>query len=80
MALYWFIPAFANNRVGSERGTTEDDGTGSGICQLLTTEFLEVLRTRTYRKYAHAAESSLGMSHALCAPTIQDQRNRYRQT
>lgn len=25
--LYWFIPAFANRRVGSECGTTEEDGT-----------------------------------------------------
>lgn len=26
--LYWFMPALANSRVGSERGTTEDEGTG----------------------------------------------------
>lgn len=29
MALYWFIPAFAKSKVGSERGTTEDEGTRS---------------------------------------------------
>jgi hypothetical protein len=28
IALYWFIPAFVKSRVGSDRGTTEDDGTG----------------------------------------------------
>jgi hypothetical protein len=27
MALYWFIPALANSSVGSESGTTDDDGT-----------------------------------------------------
>ena len=25
--MYWFIPAFAKSRVGSERGTTDEDGT-----------------------------------------------------
>ena len=25
--LYWFMPAFVNNRVGSERGTTDEEGT-----------------------------------------------------
>ncbi len=27
MDLYWFMPAFANSSVGSESGTTDDDGT-----------------------------------------------------
>ena len=27
MDLYWFMPAFVNNRVGSESGTTEEEGT-----------------------------------------------------
>ena len=27
MDLYWFIPAFAKSKVGSECGTTEDEGT-----------------------------------------------------
>lgn len=27
--LYWFMPALANRRVGSECGTTEDEGTVS---------------------------------------------------
>ena len=31
MDLYWFIPAFAKRRVGSECGTTEDEGTGGVI-------------------------------------------------
>jgi len=25
--LYWFMPALVKRRVGSERGTTEDEGT-----------------------------------------------------
>lgn len=25
--LYWFMPALVNSRVGSESGTTEDEGT-----------------------------------------------------
>jgi hypothetical protein len=28
MALYWFMPALVKRRVGSERGTTDEDGTG----------------------------------------------------
>ena len=31
MDLYWFMPALANRRVGSECGTTEDEGTVSYI-------------------------------------------------
>lgn len=31
MDLYWFIPAFVNSRVGSERGTTEEEGTVYGF-------------------------------------------------
>jgi hypothetical protein len=27
--LYWFIPALANSNVGSESGTTEEEGTAS---------------------------------------------------
>lgn len=27
MDLYWFMPALANNKVGSECGTTDDEGT-----------------------------------------------------
>lgn len=27
IGLYWFIPALANNKVGSSCGMTEDDGT-----------------------------------------------------
>jgi hypothetical protein len=27
MDLYWFIPALVNRRVGSDKGTTDDDGT-----------------------------------------------------
>lgn len=27
MALYWFMPALVNSKVGSESGTTEEDGT-----------------------------------------------------
>ena len=26
MDLYWFMPAFANKRVGSSWGTTDDEG------------------------------------------------------
>jgi hypothetical protein len=34
--LYWFIPALVNSRVGSERGTTEEEGTnGQGVSQLI---------------------------------------------
>jgi hypothetical protein len=29
MDLYWFIPAFANKRVGSDRGTTDEEGTAA---------------------------------------------------
>jgi len=29
MDLYWFIPALVKSRVGSESGTTEDEGTHS---------------------------------------------------
>lgn len=29
--LYWFMPALANKRVGSECGTTEDEGTGKAF-------------------------------------------------
>jgi hypothetical protein len=31
MDLYWFIPAFVNSRVGSESGTTEEDGTAQKV-------------------------------------------------
>jgi hypothetical protein len=27
MALYWFMPALVKRRVGSERGTTDEEGT-----------------------------------------------------
>jgi hypothetical protein len=27
MALYWFMPALVKSRVGSESGTTEEEGT-----------------------------------------------------
>lgn len=31
MDLYWFMPAFVNNNVGSESGTTEEEGTRSHV-------------------------------------------------
>ena len=34
MDLYWFIPAFANSNVGSESGTTDEEGTGEETYQL----------------------------------------------
>jgi hypothetical protein len=32
MALYWFMPALVKRRVGSESGTTDEEGTA--CCQL----------------------------------------------
>jgi hypothetical protein len=29
--LYWFMPALVKRRVGSERGTTEEEGTVGGV-------------------------------------------------
>lgn len=36
MLLYWFIPALANSRVGSDSGTTDDDGTAKKVSKQLT--------------------------------------------
>ena len=62
MDLYWFMPALANRRVGSECGTTEDDGTVScirssvylsqalvlpNVCPFFLKKSTKVSRTRT---------------------------------
>lgn len=40
MDLYWFMPALAKSRVGSECGTTEDEGTVASQQQYQSTRFL----------------------------------------
>lgn len=62
MDLYWFMPALANKRVGSECGTTEDEGTVScistsiclsqgpvipNVCPFFLKKSMKVSRTRT---------------------------------
>lgn len=62
MDLYWFMPALANRRVGSECGTTEDEGTvccvstsvylsqalvSPNVCPLFLKKSMKVSRTRT---------------------------------
>lgn len=62
MDLYWFMPALANKRVGSECGTTEDEGTVScistsvflsqalalpNVCPFFLKKLMKVSRTRT---------------------------------
>lgn len=62
MDLYWFIPALVNRRVGSEWGTTEDEGTVSfisasvhlsqavdlpNVCPFFLKKSMKVSRTRT---------------------------------
>ena len=62
MDLYWFMPALANKRVGSEWGTTEDEGTIScistsirfsqalvipNVCPFFLKKSIKVSRTRT---------------------------------
>ncbi len=44
MDLNWFIPAFVKRSVGSERGTTEDDGT---IWQISDSQFYGPVNSRT---------------------------------
>ena len=56
--LYWFMPAFANSRVGSERGTTEEDGTTDlkpdqlGETLPIPSDLMEVEGV-TYQTYGH---------------------------
>ena len=62
MDLYWFMPALANKRVGSECGTTEDESTVScisneiclsqalvlpNVCPFFLKKSMKVFRTRT---------------------------------
>jgi hypothetical protein len=35
MDLYWFMPALVKRSVGSESGTTEEEGTGGGLVTIL---------------------------------------------
>ena len=62
MDLYWFMPALANRRVGSECGTTDEEGTVScistrvflsqalvlpNVCPFFLKKSMKVSRTRT---------------------------------
>ena len=62
MDLYWFMPALANRRVGSECGTTDDEGTANyistsvqstqalvlpNVCPFFLKKSMKVSRTRT---------------------------------
>lgn len=47
MDLYWFIPALVNNKVGSESGTTEDEGTVKSVSDILIWWWLRALHTKS---------------------------------
>ena len=59
--LYWFIPALANSKVGSECGTTEEEGTAHVISIIGTyersetsaTEFMSILLEELYECVTH---------------------------
>lgn len=69
--LYWFMPALANSRVGSERGTTEDEGTGEGWGGEKS-----VWRRRGHHPGTRRTKSVFpvleigekGVSHPICSP------------
>ena len=58
MDLYWFMPALANSRVGSECGTTDDEGTFEDIstelqrsaCWYRYTKFMSIFLEVLYER------------------------------
>ena len=70
MALYWFIPALVNSKVGSESGTTEEEGTACGVSSF---DFpLRVMRA--HQKYGHFVGSSRGKFLVLAEHSTREPR------
>lgn len=56
IALNWFIPAFVKRSVGSERGTTDDEGTVFEYVSSNSSIGLHLLCC--YQKCAHSSQST----------------------
>lgn len=56
MDLYWFMPALAKRRLGSECGTTEDDGTVGKVSLNIKVHSLQGM---VYQMYAHSFQRIL---------------------
>jgi hypothetical protein len=67
MDLYWFMPALVNRRVGSERGTTDEDGTVP-ICKLYYGQHQFVPRTECMAILLEVVQE--GLSNAAGRPLL----------
>lgn len=68
MALYWFIPAFVKSKVGSERGTTEDEGTRDSTVRYATDYGESRDRVQTKGMFILLKVLQERFTHPVCGP------------